>query len=146
MAEVISEAGALRAAGVTLPPFAREALADALLAMRQPEAARDKYDAVLLADPGNRDARVGRIYAYVEMEDFSAAYAQADELLKLTPIWLRYREDPGRHPNEEFLNALTLAIAVRFYGDQPDEAWRRIVRERDSAPRNRFCAWSRLRS
>jgi biofilm PGA synthesis protein PgaA len=138
MADVISEARALRAAGITLPPFAREALADALLAMRQPEAARDEYDAVLLADPGNRDAAAGRIYAYVEMEDFASAYAQADEFLKLTPIWLRYRDDPGRHPNEEFLTALSLAIAVRLYGDQPDQAWQRMAPERDSAPRNPY--------
>jgi len=138
MAEAISEAGALRAAGITLPPFAREALADALIAMRQPEAARHEYEAVLLADPGNRDAKIGRIYATVELEDFASAYAQADELLKQSPVWLRYRDDPGRHPNEDFINALILAIAVRYYGNQPDEAWQRMAPERDGAPRNPF--------
>ena len=40
MAEVIAEADALRAPAATLPPYAREALADALLYMRQPKAAR----------------------------------------------------------------------------------------------------------
>jgi biofilm PGA synthesis protein PgaA len=138
MAEAISEANALRAAGTVLPPYVREALADALLYMRQPEAARDEYEAVLLADPGNRDALAGRIYAAVETEDFASAYAQADELLKQTPVWLRYHEDPGRYPNEEFLDALILAAAVRFYGDQPEEAWQRLAPERDHAPRNPF--------
>ena len=46
-----------------------------------------------------------------------AAYAQADELLKQTPVWRRYHEDPGRYPNEEFLDALILAAAVRFAAD-----------------------------
>ena len=138
MAEAISEANALRAAGTVLPPCAREALADALLYLRQPKAARDEYDAVLVADPDNRDARTGRIYAAVETEDFASAYAQADELLKQTPIWRRYHEDPGRYPNEEFLDALILAAAVRFYGDQPEDAWQRLAPERDNAPRNPF--------
>jgi biofilm PGA synthesis protein PgaA len=138
MAEAISEANALRAAGTVLPPYVREALADALLYMRQPEAARDEYDAVLRADPGNRDALAGRIYAAVETEDFASAYAQADELLKQTPVWRRYHEDPGRYPNEEFLDALILAAAVRFYGDQPEDAWQRLAPERDNAPRNPF--------
>lgn len=138
MAEVISEAGALHAAGTTLPSFAREALADALLYMRQPKAARDEYDAVLVADPDNRDARTGRIYVAVEMEDFASAYAQADALLKLTPALRSYQDGPGRHPNEDFLDALMLAAAVRFYGDQPAEAWQRLAPERDKAPRNPF--------
>ena len=81
--------------------FAREALAGrALLYMRQPQAARDEYDAVLLLDPGNlRDARTGRIYVAVEMEEFRLrAYAQADELLKQTPaLRLATGDEPGRH-------------------------------------------------
>ncbi len=138
MVEAVSEAEALRRAGQELPPYVREALADALLYLRQPEAARDEYDAVVNADPDDRDARVGRIYASVEMEDFATAYAQADELVKSQPVWRHYSEDPTRYANDDFVDATLLAAAVRLFGDQPDEAWQRIAPERDAAPSNTF--------
>lgn len=136
MAEVIAEADALRAAGTTLPPYDREALADALLYMRRPQEARTEYEAVLQAEPGNRNAAIGRFYAAVEMEDFATAYAQADALLVKEPVWQRYRDDPGRYPNDDYVDALIRAALARFYGSQPDEAWKRLAPEREAAPAN----------
>jgi biofilm PGA synthesis protein PgaA len=138
MAEVVSEADTLRGSGQQLPSYASEALADALMYLHQPEAARTEYDKVLQADPSDRDARIGRIYASVEMEDFATAYALADELLKSQPVWRHYKDDPTRYANEDFIDAELLAAAVRLYGDQPDEAWQRIAPERDAAPGNTF--------
>lgn len=137
-AEAIAEAEDLRKEGVDLPVFARHALADALLTMRRPEDARAEYDAVLAADPGNHDARMARVYAAVEMEDFSSAYALADEMLRQQPVWQRFGGDPGASPNEDYLDDLLLAAAVRSFGDEPGEAWKRIAPERDAAPRNPF--------
>lgn len=138
MDDVVAEAKVVQSAGHSLPTYAQEALADALLYLRQPEAARAEYEAVLETDPTNHDARIGRIYASVEMEDFAAAYAQADDLLKSEPEWQRFAEDPSKYPNEKFVDAVLLAAAVRYYGDQPDEAWTRIVPLRDGAPRNPY--------
>jgi biofilm PGA synthesis protein PgaA len=119
MTEVISEAEALHAAGVTLPSYAREALADALLYMRRPEDARAEYDAVLAADPGNRDARAGRFYASVEMEDFTTAYAEADALLEKQPVWRGYRDGAGRYPDDDFVDALLRAALAGFMAASP---------------------------
>lgn len=138
MADAIAEAEALRKAGVALPPFARQAYADALLYMRQPKAARAEYEAVLQADPDNRDAKIALVYAAVEMEDFAAAYAMADDLLKNAPVWQRFHGDPGSYPGEDFVDALLLAASVRYFGDEPGEAWKRLAPERDAAPRNPF--------
>ena len=49
--EAVREAEALRAEGDTIPPYVREAEADALLALRRPEEARRGYEEVLRADP-----------------------------------------------------------------------------------------------
>jgi biofilm PGA synthesis protein PgaA len=138
MAEVIAEADALKAGGQPLPPYVREALADALLYQRQPKAARAEYDAVLRDDPDNRDAKIGQIYAALEMEDFASAYALSDALLANEPVWLGFAGDPGRTPNENYLGALLRAIGMRSFGDEQTEAWARIAPERDAAPRNPF--------
>ena len=84
----------MRSAGTELPPYVREALADALLNRHRPEAARLEYAAVLQADGVDTDlrdaARIGQFYASVEMEDFDAAYTQADQLAASEPVWQRY--------------------------------------------------------
>jgi biofilm PGA synthesis protein PgaA len=126
---------------VTLPPYAREALADALLYLHQPRAALAEYEAVLAADPHNEMAQGGRFYATVELEDFAAAYELADEWLAAEPVWRRYEGDPTLYPRDQYLYALLRAAAVRLYGDQPDAAWQRVAPERDAAPAN---LWVRL--
>jgi biofilm PGA synthesis protein PgaA len=137
MADVVAEANAVQSSGRRLPAYAREALADALLSLRHPEAARAEYEAVLKDDPGNRDAKIGKIYACVEMEDFAPAYAQADEMEKSEPMWRSFGNE-GRYPNENHLDAALLAAALRFYGDQPRAAWKRIRPLRNGAPRNPY--------
>jgi biofilm PGA synthesis protein PgaA len=136
MAEVVAEATSLREAGVTIPPYATEALADALLYLRQPEAARAAYDSVLAADPTSPTARTGRFYATLEMEDLSGAVAQADAQLAAEPPWRRYADSPGLVPGDQYLDAALQAAAVRIYTDQPAAAWERIQPIRDAAPAN----------
>ena len=106
--------------------------------MRRPQEARAEYEAVLQAEPSNRDAAIGRFYAAVEMEDFATAYAQADALLEKEPVWRGYGGDPGRHANDDYVDALLRAALARSYGDQPKEAWTRIAPERGAAPANPF--------
>jgi biofilm PGA synthesis protein PgaA len=134
MAEVVAEANALRQAGVTIPPYATEALADALLYLRQPEAARAAYEDVLAADPNTPNARAGRFYATLEMEDLSEAIGQADAQLAAEPVWQRYVDDPTLYPRDQYLEAALRAALVRVYTDQPAAAWERIQPIRDAAP------------
>ncbi len=134
MADVVAEADALRQAGAELPAYARHPVADALLYLRQPEAARAAYESVLTDDPYNTDAQIGRFYATVEMEDFASAYQQADAMVANEPIWRKFADDPTRYARGQFLDATLLAGGVRVWGDQPAEGWARIEPVRDAAP------------
>ena len=104
--------------------------------MRRPEEARDAYNRVLAQSPKDVQARYGVFFAYVELEDFTAAYATIDSLVSDEPIWRRYRNDPTPHDNPERGYAETMAAQARFYGNQLGEAWDRLVRLSDAAPAN----------
>ena len=132
--EVLAAADALRAEGLALPAFVRQAEADALLATRQPEAARLAYTEVLAHDPGNRDAEVGRIYAALEAEDLAGAIALADRLAASQPEALRLPRDPTPRPNSDWLDGQTLAAMIRSFSDLPAEAWQRLQPLADGAP------------
>jgi biofilm PGA synthesis protein PgaA len=136
MAEVVAEADALRAEGYELPPYALEAQADALLYLHRPKEARAAYEAVLAADPANKDARYGLFYAQVETEDFDAAYATIDSLAAAEPVWRTFEDDPTRYPNPDFTDAALTAGLARFYGDQLGDALDRIAPLASAAPAN----------
>jgi biofilm PGA synthesis protein PgaA len=136
MAEVVREATALRGEGQTLPPYAEQALADALLTLRRPEEAAQSYATVIAADPTNLDARYGLFYAQVEVEDFDAAYRTIDQLLATQPAWRFYQDDPTRHLNPDYADAALAAGLARLYGDQLGAAQDRIARLAGAAPAN----------
>jgi len=136
MDEVVAEAKALRAEGHELPSYAERALADALLYLKQPKAARDAYAAVVKEDPGNLEARYGLFYAEVESEDFDAAYRTVDRLLADQPPWLHYGGDRSRRANRDYSYAAMTAGLARLYGDQVGEAQDRIEPLVEAAPAN----------
>ena len=119
-----------------MPAYAEQAYGDALLYMRRPEAARDAYNRVLAQTPKDVQARYAVFFAYVELDDFTAAYATIDSLVSDEPIWRYYRDDPTPQPNPERGYAETTAAQARAYGNQLGEAWDRLVRLSDAAPAN----------
>jgi biofilm PGA synthesis protein PgaA len=133
MEEVLAEAEALRKDGV-LPQYAEEAYADALLYMRRPGEARDAYERVLAQDPKSVQARYGKFYASVELEDFTTAYATVDALVAEQPIWRGYKDDPTRYPNADRAYAEVTAAQARLYGNQLGDAWARITKYTEAAP------------
>jgi biofilm PGA synthesis protein PgaA len=139
-ADTADGAAALRAEGVVLPAYARQAEADALLALQQPERALVAYLEVLAAEPGNREARIGRFYAEVEVEDFAAAFASAEALgagereSRSRPL------DPVPRPNPDWLDARMLAANARGWTDMHAEAWRLMNPLVEGAP---SLAWAR---
>jgi biofilm PGA synthesis protein PgaA len=135
MKEAMDEGDALSADG-PLPAYAEQAYGDALIYMRRPEAARDAYKRVLVQTPKDVQARYGIFFAYVELDDFTAAYATIDSLVSDEPVWRSYRGDPSRHDNPDRAYAETMAAQARFYGNQIGEAWDRLVRLSDAAPAN----------
>ncbi|WP_346839605.1 poly-beta-1,6 N-acetyl-D-glucosamine export porin PgaA [Microbulbifer sp. SAOS-129_SWC] len=138
--DALAQAEILQAAGDTLPPYVREAQADAMLALRHPARALAAYDEVLAADPHDRNARVGKFYAEIELEDFEAAFATADTLAAEASAWRRGGVDGREMQNSEWLDNQVLAAQARRYGDMPAEAWRRIAPIADAAP---AAAWLR---
>jgi biofilm PGA synthesis protein PgaA len=133
-ADALAEVDALRAEGVPIPPFVRQAEADALLALRRPREARAAYAEVVAADPLNREARIGRFFAEVEDEDFDAAFATIDALAAAEPPWKTLAHDPVPYPNSEWLDAQILAAMARNYADMQAEAWARLAPVAEGAP------------
>jgi biofilm PGA synthesis protein PgaA len=133
-ADTVAAAGGLRADGHALPAFARQAEADALLALRRPAEALVAYNEVLAADPDNRSARVGRFFSEVEVEDFAAAFATIDAMAAAERPFRRTGIDTQDQPNSDWLDATILAGNARSYADMQAEAWARLKPLADGAP------------
>lgn len=136
MKGVVAEYDDLNRQNIEIPGYALQAAADATLYLRKPEEARDLYLRVLEQDPENFDARMGLFYAYVETEDFDAAYRQIDALVaeQGTGIYLKGAVEPMPNPYRDAAD-LTAAQA-RFYGEELSEADRRISAIAHAAPHN----------
>lgn len=130
MREVIAEAEAL----ASLPAYADQAYADALLYERKPEAALAAYDRVLAADPGNIQALYGRVFALVEQESLAEAFAASDAILKDQPRFRAPKDGPATDPNPEHAYAAQLAAEVRLWGNRPAEGTARLTPLAEGAP------------
>ncbi len=134
--EAVRETEALRANGDTIPPYVREAEADALLASRRPEDAQRGYEEVLRADPTVREAQIGRFFALVEEENLSAALRQADEIVAMEKPGVREPKQAGMHPNDKWLEAKVLSAEARSFADMPGAAWEMLLPLAEHAPAN----------
>jgi biofilm PGA synthesis protein PgaA len=132
MAEVIAEAEAL----APLPAYADQAYADALLYARRPEAALAAYDRVLAADPGNIEALYGRVFALVEQESLTEAFAAADAIANEQPRFRAPAGGPATNPNPEHAYAAQLAAEVRLWGNRPADGTARLTPLANGAPAN----------
>jgi poly-beta-1,6 N-acetyl-D-glucosamine export porin PgaA len=125
-AEAVAAIAALRAEGDPIPPYVRQAEADALLALRRPAEARRAYEEVVAADPRNRDARVGRFFAEVEDEDFDAAFATIDGLAAEGTPGKRQPRETTPEPDADWLDAQILSAMARNYADMNAAAWEQL--------------------
>ncbi|NVO06452.1 MAG: poly-beta-1,6 N-acetyl-D-glucosamine export porin PgaA [Rhodoferax sp.] len=132
--EVLQTTQALRAQSSAIPAYVRQAEADALLALRRPADARSAYAEVLAADPLNREAYMGRLYAELEDEDLYAALASADALLVGSEPARRFGKDGTLEANADWLDAQIAAGQVRGYVDLPEQAWERLLPLAEAAP------------
>ncbi|MDX9709991.1 MAG: poly-beta-1,6 N-acetyl-D-glucosamine export porin PgaA, partial [Trichloromonas sp.] len=136
MEEAVAEYESLVADGVEIPPFARQAAADAYLYLRRPEEARDLYLKVIEAQPGNFSAQHALFYAYIELEDFGAALPLIDRLAEREPLWIHAGGSRVPIPSRQHLEAEVAAAQARLFGDDLKEAQQRLEKLRDMAPRN----------
>lgn len=135
MAEVIAEADDLRRSG-TLPLYVLRAEADARLALRQPEAALQLYEALLAAEPNNLEAAYGRVFALVETESLTEAIVAADAIAASRPRFVAFGDGPARTPDVEVLYATLLAGQVRLWSNSEDEGYARLLELARGAPAN----------
>ncbi len=131
--ETVSEAVRLEKIG-PLPAYVKQAQADALLALRQPELARTLYKEVLNQDHSNKDARWGLMFAELESENFTAAFEIADAMVQEQSPWIIYPKIPTPIPNDEWLSAQISAAMLRSWSDMPQDAWDRLLPLANGAP------------
>ena len=132
--DVVGEVAALRQEGRPIPPYVRQAEADALLALRRPAEARTAYEDVLATDQRSRTARVGLFFALLEDEHVSAALALADAMAAEGGPKTWRGASPVPAANWDWLDAQALAANARFYVDENHDAWRRLQPLVDGAP------------
>jgi biofilm PGA synthesis protein PgaA len=140
MHEVVQQYELLRAAGVTVPVYARFAVADAYLSLHQPELARDLYanglKEINAGAADNFNVQVSLIYAYQEAEQQKEAMRIAENLLAHTPT-INYQGIRGiEEPNPEYARALLLKAILNMYNDRLAEAEKSMRDLRVRAPFN----------
>lgn len=135
-AEAVREAEALRADGDRIPPYIREAEADALLALRRPKDARRGYEEVLRGDPTMREAQIGRFFSLVEEENFSAAFQQVDQIAKSEQPSVRESNQRVIQPSDKWLEAKVLSSEARLFADMLGDAWEMMLPLAEQAPAN----------
>ena len=121
-------------ASAPLPPYMRQARADALLALRRPKEAAVAYRDVLAIDPTNRNARVGLFYAQIESEDFDAAFATADAMVAASSPTRRLGISARDRPDPDWIDTQILWSQSRRFGDMADDAWRALHPIAQQAP------------
>ena len=136
MIEVLAEYDDLRRSNVELPAYALNAVGDAYLYLRQPEAARDLYQRVLATDPNNFNVRLALFYVDVDLDDLEAAYREIDSLDADQGRWIYLKGAPDPIPNPDRVSADLAAASARLYGDQLEAAERRFAAMAGAAPNN----------
>ena len=121
-----------------MPDYTRQALADSLLASREPDRARRIYSELVDKDPGNYGASMGLFYSCVEDEDFDHAFTLIDSMIRHEPRYRTFWDTKAKFPNERYLSLQVTGIQARFYADQLGVAWDRIDALVNRAPANNW--------
>ncbi len=138
MQDASAEYQALRAEGVTVPPYVLAEVASAYLYLRKPVIARDLYrDLIDAGDPDlTQRAEIGLFYALVENEEIEAARAHIEAVNQARPIWHYEKGQPEKLPNSDRLESEMAAAMAGLFADDLPEAERRFSSMTDAAPAN----------
>jgi biofilm PGA synthesis protein PgaA len=136
---VVEEYQRLAQQGLEIPAYALSAAADAYLYRKQPEQAESLYQQVLVRQPDDFAAQLGRFYCLIELEELDAARNLIDRLDQGQPSWFEHTDENGqrqRLPNPRKIATASAAAMARAYGDQLDEAEQRLTALHNLAPAN----------
>jgi biofilm PGA synthesis protein PgaA len=129
--QILSEKG-------EVPDYVKQAAAGASLVRHQPYTAQELYKQVLSKSPNNYQAQSGLFYAYIEAEDFDEAYELIDRLFEKEPVFQGFSGGKYRVPNGRYLDLGVMTIMARYFGDQLEEAWKKIDELVQNAPANNW--------
>ena len=121
---------------VDVPPYAKAAVADAYLYLREPEMARDLFLQAQSGGEGDFGAQVGLYYAYSDSEQYEPAIAQIDKVVASTPQRINAYSPLTIADNPDYASALATAGAARGNQDRLDDAQLRLEAFCDLAPWN----------
>jgi biofilm PGA synthesis protein PgaA len=139
--EVVDAYRALTHEGVTLPPYAQRAVADALLEQRHPAEAAALYEASIAresvpADADDADPRIGLTHAYSDLGQYRKAQTLGDTLSEQEQPWIRMPGGASRVQNPRKEDADLNAALIREYAGLLENAWARLGALSAQAPGN----------
>ena len=135
MEEALDQAAALEAEA-PLPRYAREAVADAQLALRRPVEAEASYRLACQSAPGSVPPVLGLFFALVEQRRWEEAREAVDALDAATPAFVSTRGEVGGVPNWEKVDTAWAAALWRLYADELPDADARAEALAGAAPAN----------
>jgi len=151
MEEVVHEYESLLAEGVDVPAWALGSVASAYLYLRQPERARDLYQATIdnldaTTRPedktalGYKNARlsngIGLAYALSEAEQFAEMEPVLKDINAYQTAWLYYKGQPRPEPNAHYLNAQLTLVSANMAMDNTPAAQAHMEEMVTNAPNN----------
>ena len=133
--EAVRETEALRAEGDTIPPYVREAEADALLALRRPRggAARLRGSATRRARTAERRSGASSRWSKRKISPPRFSRSIRSSRSKSPACGA---ETARMQPNDKWLEAKVLSAQARSFADMPGAAWKRMLPLAEHAPAN----------
>jgi len=137
MAEAVAAYEKLPTPEAKIPPYARNAAADAYLALKQPKKAAHLYRQLIRENPRiDVEVYLALYYALTECEQYDDALTLINKLHRVTPIWLRKTAKGPRVPNWERLDVDNVWAMDPAYRNQEATAEKRTCTLYRRAPRN----------
>jgi biofilm PGA synthesis protein PgaA len=124
-AEAVQLYQAYSSTGKPVPPYARNAAADAYLGIKQPQQAKQLYEQLIAEEPGNLKHRYGLFYALSDLEQHEYAQRVIEEVVRREPPVLDKNIPALARPNPGHVRAKTLAMMSPAYSENLAEANRR---------------------
>jgi biofilm PGA synthesis protein PgaA len=115
--EVLAAYAPMKRQGVQLPPYAEQAVADAMMQKHRPREAIALYEDSIRRDPGpydpsETDPRIGLAYAYLDAGRTHDALTTINALADSEARWLHLRDVRGAVQNQRKVDADTSAAGI----------------------------------
>ncbi|HKT27807.1 poly-beta-1,6 N-acetyl-D-glucosamine export porin PgaA [Dyella sp.] len=139
--EALADYAQLKQQGVQLPPYAENAVADAMMQEHRPREAIALYEDSIRRDPGpyqpgDVDPRIGLASAYFDAGRIHQSLAMVDKLAADEPRWLHTPGARGAKQNSRKVDADTTAIQLHEDAGQLADAYKRLAAMCAEAPGN----------